>query len=59
MVFLFHHQEQGFQAGADLSGVTFKNAVAIVKEDANPTHMKVLEQVLHMKLMTIGMLWFL
>ncbi len=27
----------GFQAGADLSGVTFKNAVAIEKDNANPT----------------------
>ena len=27
---------EGFQAGADLSGVTFKDAVAIEREDANP-----------------------
>ena len=56
MVFQFHLLEQGFQAGADLSGVTFKNAVAIEKDNANPTlHMRVLELVLLMKLMIIGM----
>ena len=30
---------EGFQAGADLSGVTFKDAVAIEKDNANPTNL--------------------
>ena len=56
MVFLLHAARNGWRANADLTNVNYAAANAIVEEDVNHTHMKVLEQALKLSLMMIGML---